>query len=126
MACLVLVTTMSFTIDMHFCGDRLVDVSVFKEAKDCGMAMERPASGCETTLQNKSCCSDLNYLVEGQTDVTPTFDTFNVEQQLIFTSYFYSYAALFKSVENNNISYKPYSPPYLIRDIQAFHQTFLI
>lgn len=37
MAFVVMFTTMSFTVDMHFCGDSLVDFSLFAKAESCGM-----------------------------------------------------------------------------------------
>ena len=37
MAFVVLVSTMSFTYDLHFCGDILVDVALFAKADSCGM-----------------------------------------------------------------------------------------
>ena len=36
MAFVVLFSTMSFTIDMHFCGDTLVAVSMFQKATAIG------------------------------------------------------------------------------------------
>ena len=37
LALLVLMSTLSFTVEKHFCGDVLVDVSVFTETQKCGM-----------------------------------------------------------------------------------------
>ncbi|WP_417620071.1 HYC_CC_PP family protein, partial [Oceanihabitans sediminis] len=42
MAIVVLFSTMSFTIDMHFCGDTLMDTAIFQQVKTCGMDMENP------------------------------------------------------------------------------------
>ena len=57
MAIVVLFSTMSFTIDMHYCGDSLVETAIFKKAKGCGMEMENPSTeGC--SIKVKNCCSD--------------------------------------------------------------------
>ena len=62
MALLVLFSTVSFTVEKHFCGDTLVDVSVFSEAQKCGMeAME--------ILQKKTCCKDEIDIVKGQDEL---------------------------------------------------------
>ena len=37
MALLVLMSTVSVTIEKHFCGDHLVDVAIFSDAEKCGM-----------------------------------------------------------------------------------------
>ena len=57
MAFVVLFSTMSFTIDMHYCGDTLVDTAIFQKAKACGMEMQKPSNeGCAVT--KKDCCND--------------------------------------------------------------------
>jgi len=35
MAFVVLFSTMSFTVNMHYCGDTLVETAIFKKAKGC-------------------------------------------------------------------------------------------
>ena len=37
MAVVVLLSTMSFSVDMHYCGDMLVDFSIMEQVKTCGM-----------------------------------------------------------------------------------------
>ena len=37
MAFVVLFSTMSFTVNMHYCGDTLVETAIFQKAKGCGM-----------------------------------------------------------------------------------------
>ena len=57
MAFVVLFSTMSFTVDMHYCGDTLMDTAIFHKAETCGMEMENPLTdGCSITKKN--CCSD--------------------------------------------------------------------
>ena len=43
LALLVLFSTVSFTIEKHFCGDILVDVAVFTEVEKCAMEAEEIA-----------------------------------------------------------------------------------
>ena len=44
LAIIVLLSTLSFTVDSHYCGERLVDVAVFSEVRGCGMEMENEMS----------------------------------------------------------------------------------
>lgn len=60
MAFLVLFSTVSFTVDKHFCGEILVDQAVFSEAKSCGMHGDMPASS------EDDCCDEEKVIVEGQ------------------------------------------------------------
>ncbi|MCG2431089.1 HYC_CC_PP family protein [Aequorivita xiaoshiensis] len=126
MAILVMVTTMSFTIDMHYCGEMLVDYSLTQSAHSCGMDMEKPTSDCEIQTLEDSCCSDKQIFIEGQDELKHSFDTLSLEQQTFVASFFYSYINLFEDLDTNIIPFRNYNPPFLIRDIQKLHETYLI
>lgn len=120
LALLVLFSTVSFTIEKHFCGDTLVDVSIFQEVEKCGMeAMEM--------LQKKSCCKDEIDVVKGQDELKfSSFEDLNFEHQQFITSFAYSYINLFESLDKRIIPHKDYSPPNLVADIQVLDQVFII
>ena len=46
MAIVVLFSTMSFILNMHYCGDTLVEIALLSKAKGCGMKieMDKPSS----------------------------------------------------------------------------------
>ena len=126
MALLVFLSTLSFTIESHYCGDALVDTSVFGSVKTCGMeAKQKPASS-ECSLTKKDCCSNEQLLVQGQDTLKISFDKLEKEQQLFVVALVQSYIYLFESNEAKIKSFKDYSPPPLIRDVQVLDQTFLI
>ena len=87
LATLVLFTTMSFTVDMHYCGDALVDFSVVHNAKTCGMEKQESENDCHSVIQDDSCCSDKQVVVEGQDDLKISFDTLTFEQQVFVASF---------------------------------------
>ncbi|MCF7567584.1 hypothetical protein L3X37_04290 [Sabulilitoribacter arenilitoris] len=120
LALLVLFSTVSFTIEKHFCGDVLVDVSMFTEAEKCEMeALE--------IQQKKTCCKDELQVVQGQDELKfSSFDDLEFEQQQFLASFVYSYTNLFKTLEKEIIPHKDYSPPNLVTDIQVLNETFLI
>ncbi len=126
LATLVLFTTMSFTVDMHYCGDMMVDFSVIQNAKTCGMEHNQSQNDCESEVQDDSCCSDKQIVVEVQDDLKISFDTLNFEQQVFVATFFYSYINLFDSLDTNIVPSRDYTAPYLIRDIQKLHETYLI
>lgn len=126
MATLVLFTTMSFTVDMHYCGNTLVDFSLFDEVKTCGMEKQEPTKDLGNGLTEKSCCSELQIVKEGQDDLKFSFDTLNFEQQVFVASFLSSYINLFEGLDENSSPFRAYDPPYLIRDIQKLHETYLI
>ena len=116
MALVVLFSTMSFTVDMHYCGDTLVDVAIFHKAKSCGMEMQKPSSK-DCSITKKSCCSDKQVVIQGQNELKLQVDKISFEQQVFITSFIYTYINLFEGLDHNVSSYEEYKPPLVIRQL---------
>ena len=124
MALVVLLSTLSFTIDMHYCGNTLIDAAVFQKAKGCGMKMDENQN---STSIKKSCCKDEVITFKGQNELKmASIDDLRLHQQFIITSYFYTLSSVFECLPNQVIPHKDYSPPNLISDIQVLDQVFII
>jgi hypothetical protein len=121
MALLVLFSTVSFTVDKHFCGDFLVDQAVFSEAKTCGM--EHPAEG---NMLTEDGCSDQQVAVEGQKDLKISFDDLDLDQQVFLATFTWSYTNLFEGEAQAETPFFHYKPPLLVYDIHLLDETFLI
>lgn len=127
MAALVFMTTTSFAVDMHFCGDTLVDFSFFQQVETCGMDKAQSPTDCEDpSLTQKSCCTDTQIIVDGQDDLKTSFEHLTLEQQVFVTSFTYAYIHLFEGTPSTDVSFLAYSPPTIDRDVQVLYQTFLI
>ncbi|MHA7056357.1 HYC_CC_PP family protein [Aquimarina sp. M1] len=126
LAFLVLLSTISFTVEKHYCGRFLVDVAVFSKAKDCGMKMMDHTDSHEIELKKTSCCKDKITVIEGQDELKVSFDQIDLVQQLFVVSFFNSYKNLFLIQGEKRNSYKKYDPPELAQDIRILHETFLI
>jgi len=126
MAFVVLFSTMSFTVDMHYCGDTLVSTAVFKDAKTCGMEMkkEAPVSGCSIT--KKDCCADKQLLLEGQEELKVSFDTLTINHQVFVASLVQTYISLFEGFDDAITIFSEYPPPPLVRQIYKLDETYLI
>ncbi len=125
MTFVVLFSTMSFTVNMHYCGEILVETAVFHKAKGCGMEMQKPSTeGCAITKKN--CCSDEQLVVDGQDELKLQVDKTSYEQQVFIASFVYAYINLFEGLENNISSYEEYEPPLVIRQIFKIDETYLI
>ncbi len=119
LAFLVLFSTTSFTIEKHFCGDTLIDIAIFTEAKNCGENME--------LTSKKSCCKDETEVILGQDELnTPVFDDLQIENQVFLATFVVVYSNLFESLPKQIIPFKDYSPPIVVTDIQVLDQVFLI
>ena len=120
LAILVLFSTVSFTIEKHFCGDVLVDVSMFIESEKCGMESQE-------LFQKKSCCKDEIDVIQGQDELKVTsFEDLDFGQILFITVFSYSYLNGFESLPKETIPHKDYSPPNLVSNIQVLDQVFII
>ncbi|MGB3607104.1 MAG: hypothetical protein WBA19_08110 [Psychroserpens sp.] len=124
MALLLLMSTVSFTIEKHFCGDILIAVAVLGEVEKCAMeAFENE----QEQITNRSCCKDILDVVEGQNQLTVnTFEDLEIDQQLFLYAYFKAENLLFEALPKERIPHAFYTPPNLIVDLQKLDQVFLI
>ena len=126
LALIVLLSTVSFTIDSHYCGDTLVDSSLFGHVETCGMEVQQQSPSSECDISKKDCCSDEQVIVEGQDTLKTSFDKLDKDQQLFVAAFIHTYINLFFESQEDLNSYRDYTPPPLVRDIQVLDQTFLI
>jgi len=125
MAFVVLFSTTSFALNMHYCGDTLVETALFNKAKGCGMEMQNPSTeGCSITKKN--CCDDKQLVVEGQDELQLQVNKISFDQQVFLASFVYTYILLFDGIENNVSSFEAYKPPLVIRQIFKLDETYLI
>ena len=123
MALLVLISTLSVSIEKHYCGDHLVDVAFFTDVQKCGME----ASDTDAVLTKNSCCKDVVDLLEGQDELSlkKTKDL-NTNQKVFTLSFASVFSGLNLLEPQNNSQFKNYSPPKVVQDIQVLNEVFLI
>jgi|TARA_R110000744_G_scaffold332627_1_gene438047 hypothetical protein len=126
MAIVVLLSTFSFAVDQHYCGDVLVDFSFFGKAESCGMEMQQFSESYDDSLDKKGFCEDQTLAIAGQDDLKISFEKLSSEQQLFVVSFIYSYINFYEGFDTKIVPFRDYSPPPLIRDVQVLDQTFLI
>jgi hypothetical protein len=122
---IVMFSSMSFAIDEHFCGSRLMDVSYFGDADNCGMD-EIDMSSNISVFKKNNCCKDQITLLQSSIfnkEKLINLHNTDIEISLLETS---CYSVFYK---NNSLKlkyYKDFSPPDITKDIRVLHQTFLI
>ena len=120
MAFFLLCSTVSFTVEKHFCGDVLVDVSLFASAEKCAM------ESLEVSMK-KNCCKDVLEIIQGQDELKlATFDDLSPKKQLLVATFVVSYLQTFKHIPKKVIPHHYYTPPNLVYDIHILDQVFLI
>ncbi|NQX85005.1 MAG: hypothetical protein HRT67_03745 [Flavobacteriaceae bacterium] len=124
MALLVLCSTLSLTIEKHYCGGVLIDVAVFNDLQKCKMETEEIAL---EQITHKKCCVDEVQFLEGQDELKISdFDNLDFDTQLFLTTFSVSYVNLFEGLPQHVIPHKHYTVPKLIEDRQVLDQVFLI
>lgn len=120
LAVLVLLSTVSLTIEKHYCGANLVDIAVFSEVKNCAMESV-------DMLQNMGCCKHEVDVITGQNQLKVTFfeDLDLEEPQFVTTNYFNCFIN-FQDLARQTIPQESYMPPRLVADIQVLDQVFII
>ena len=121
---MVLLSTVSWTVEKHLCMGRVMDISLFTDAEPCEMEQTMMAMGYDST--EKHCCDDESFTIEGQDDLKLSWEDLEVEQQVFISVFTQSYLDLFVALEELPVPHEEYPPPILVRDIQVLDQVFLI
>ncbi len=120
---IVLASTMSFTIERHFCGGELIGVTMFSEGLDCCSAKCEPKDG----VIESHCCKAVVDVIKGLDTVVAkaASDSF-IQQQLFLISNINPFLTFFNDLELIKSSYRNYTPPERVIDICILDQVFLI
>ncbi|TDY60721.1 hypothetical protein DFQ06_3305 [Algibacter lectus] len=126
MTFVVLFSTLSYTLSMHYCGDTLVETAMFHKAEGCGMEMDNPSTDEGCSIMKKNCCNDEQLVVDGQDELQLQVDQISFEQQVFIASFVYTYTNLFEGLDNNVSSFEVYNAPPVIKEIFKLDETYLI
>lgn len=119
LALLVLFSTFSFTVDQHYCGEFLVDISFTGDADGCGMNMTK------STINN--CCSDEEISFQGQEDLqyySPAVKTFT--SPTLFIPKIHNWTLQLTQVKRKPCRFKEFPPPDIPRNFQSEYQVYII
>ena len=124
LAFLVMLSTVSFAVEKHYCGDFLIDSAIFSKVEKCSNeALEKELEA----ITKKSCCKDTVDLIKGQDELHEnSFNDLDHEQLVFIKTYFISFNNLLEHLPKLIIPHKDYSPPNLVYDLQLLDSTFLI
>ena len=123
LAFLVVFSSSSFVVSQHYCGSRLIDVTVFGSPDKCFSAVEKPKK--QTCVQAKSCCNDIIISVPSYDLVSSPFDV-----DLNTLTYFLNIPSIISKKEiaadSKSIFFQNYKPPKLPQDTSIFYEVYLI
>lgn len=126
LAFLMLASTVSWTIEKHYCFGSLVDVAFFHEADSCGMGVDWEEDIVVKEENSDSCCIDETISIEGADNLSISHYDFDLDQQVFWVAYSAYYLHLFEVNTAQVVPSSGYPPPVLVRDIHVLDQVFLI
>lgn len=121
---LLFFSTGAFAIDMHFCGDHLVDLGFFDEDARCGMLLPGQEGACPMSFMD--CCEDTKFAQAGADDVYAVDiipELSQIEDDFVHRGYTF-WTSFDPNGEAELIQY--YVPPDLFRDVQVLYEQFLL
>ena len=123
MALSILVSTLSFTVSMHFCGGKLIDVSIFQKAHSCGTEITSDNDGVMG-----GCCQDKEVKIEGQDELKlpPVFDANLGLSKLITPSPYQLPVELYQYVSEREPLFFDDPPSFIIKQLFKKNQVYLI
>jgi hypothetical protein len=137
LAFLMFFTASAFTIDMHYCQDRIQSFSVFGKAKGCNQ-MDPAALSCahvragnessdHGTLSKKQCCQDRLFYIQSDDElITQSFDNISSNRLQTYIPSYFRVLHGSRLTDNNTPAFFRYKPPLIHRDISVLLGTFLL
>ena len=128
LALLVLVSSSSFMVNMHFCGGHVQSVSMIEEAAPCPMEVQFPPCHKKMAVKKSGCCEDKHVAFEGKDFNTQIQDFSLLTWQAI--NWVATLPIIMEVIQVNEAltfsNHTPYKPPIVERDILVLVQSFLI
>ena len=137
LALMVLVSSMSYTIDFHYCQGQLKSFSLFGKAKNCHEMASKMAS-CHHKKQvdemsktcsegDNNCCNNKTVYFESDFDEQIiNFDYLSLESLSFAVAFEHSsFDDLFEVIKDV-IPFAHHKPPLIRKDIPVLFETFLL
>ncbi len=124
MAFFVLASTLSWTVEKHYCMGHMVDFSLFGTASSCDMSTGNEESDTPSSLD--SCCEDELIVVDGQDDLNMSYSDLKVKEVSYLLAFTFVRFLPTPKEDKKERFFHTKPPPLLVRDIQLLDQVFLI
>ncbi|WKN44801.1 HYC_CC_PP family protein [Tunicatimonas pelagia] len=131
LALLILISSVGFSVNMHFCMGELVSVSLFGEAEPCAMAASEPSCHASDTakISKMDCCQDSSFSVKSEAEAATSY-TVEIPRSALTSLVLLPFLPLDFLLPTTSIltdyPYLAYKPPLLSQDVPVLVQSLLI
>jgi len=132
LALIVLISSVSFTVNKHICGGKVANTTLFVSADNCGMDMaiceNNTSSSKKTSLEKEPCCKDTSEFIQGNDIPQQAVQASTITQSDVIFQLINSYVAQATRINTEKQTLlRFYRPPILIKKHrQDFLQVFRI
>ena len=121
---LVLVSSISFKVGMHFCGGAIQSIALYSKAEPC--TLEKSLPPCHKH-QTPDCCNDETIIHQGDDDQLASSTTTIEAPTSIEVELTYSLIAeIIPAAPTARTQYFNYDPPLRASDLTVEYRVFLI
>jgi len=124
LSALVLLSTLSWSVEKHLCMGRVMDIAFFHQADNCGMEVDM--ADMDGAAAENHCCDNESFTVEGQDNLNISWDQIDIDLQHFLVAFSYSYFHLLPVPRDKAGIRTTYPPPLLVRDLNLLHDVYLI
>lgn len=132
MAFIVLFSSFSFTVSSHYCGDTLIDSSIFSTAEDCKMRVNHN-DDCDSEEMvvvcndnNEMHCKNIEKSVEGENHEREAFSHEKLPDLYFSIALVSFYQNLVLDYEKKAFVHNAYQSPLVKEDITVLFENFRI
>ncbi len=131
----ILLGSINFNGEMHFCGNNLKDIALFGKAESCGsMGGDEENKTCSVGFHqdgfNKdNCCKDRKFSILGISSGYDLANGFSFSISKNLSAVFFFQDEIFNGLSpfsNASFYIDRYEPPIIFRDIPTLFDSFLI
>jgi hypothetical protein len=125
MSFVVLFSTSSFSVDLHYCCDNLIDIGIFEQAEICSVKFQKSGmDSCEDS--SESCCHNEKLYKSGHDDLKNSLTDYIIIDSMSYIETHIPYFDIFFELKKNPNTFNDYRPPLLFRNYTILLETFLI
>lgn len=124
LAVVFLFSTLSFTVNQHYCGKMLMESTIFKSVKDCCAVYN---SNIDKTYDISNCCSNLQIKINGQKELKDQVPS-SIDIEVVGLPEFFQFqpsTQITEKLTKSKITQNCH-PPGTNRQLYIFNETFLI
>ncbi len=128
LALMVLISSSSFVVNMHFCGGQVQSISFIEDADPCPMEVQLPPCHKNIAIKKSGCCEDKHLSFEGK-DFNSQIKDFSTQTSQV-ANWVSAQPVIMDVIQINESlvfsNHIPYKPPIVQRDIPVLIHSFLI